>query len=229
MEPPPEHRLDFGKIPIWLNFRRTRFLIRFRHLLKEYYALHPKTWRQRYRKTSLYRRIEEQKLLAESFVVLGPHPGFGGAFRNAHSGEQVELFKEAVSLDRYVTGLQVVLERIDQTVEFYRKDRPQAFRRTLNPSRMLRWVYSSMGEMPEWHLRYWIWSMLAYLFRRGRDFLAVLAIVAMLMDFCSGAFGIGSFLGYRETLIHAGHRFARWIHVENRRSTGKKNPATVSH
>jgi len=213
---PPEHGLDFAKIPIWLNLRRTKFLIRFRRLLIDYYSDLAITHRAKYKQDELREQIRALKLEAERFVILGAEPGFNAAFKHGPTGQWFELFKIAENLHPYATALPVLLKRIDETVDLYRSDRPSAFTRTLNPQKMIRWAYSSMGEMPEWHVQHWMRQTWIGFLKLSRNIFAIIGLVSIVSSILSGVIDVGSFLGHRNTLERAVHKVARWFHLEKR-------------
>ena len=199
----PEHGLDFAKIPIWLNLRRTKFLIRFRRLLIDYYSDHAITHRAKYKQEELREQIRALKLEAERFVILGPGPGFDAAFKHGPTGQWFELFKIAENLHPYATALPVLLKKIDDTVELYGADRPKAFLRTLNPQKMISWAYDSMGEMPERHVQHWIWQTWIGFLKLLRNIFAIIGFASVLSSILSGVIDVGSFLGHRNTLERA--------------------------
>jgi hypothetical protein len=214
MRLPPEHGLGAIKIPIWLNHRRTKFLTSFRKRLETYYGQPADSWRDRYIHERLGYKLDDQKWIAQNFTFLATGPDFGPYVIDRNTGKPVELFLEITQLQCYPDGLNIVKNRLDRAIALYRADRALAFKRTLNPQKMISWIYDSMGQMPEEHFKYWLLNTGGAAYRFFKNVFAVIGVIALFLGILVAVVDLGSFLGHKSALEKAGHRAARWLHLE---------------
>jgi hypothetical protein len=81
---------------------------------------------------------------------------------------------------------------------------------------MVGWIYDSMGQMPEEHFKYWLLSSGGAVYRFLKNVFAVIGVIALFLGILAAVVDLGSFLGHRSALEKAGHKAARWLHLEKR-------------
>jgi hypothetical protein len=96
-------------------------------------------------------------------------------------------------------------------IAMYESDRVSALKRTLNPRKIISWIYDSMGQMPEEHFKYWVWLAAIGFYRFSKNLFAAIGVIVVLNDFVFQLLGIPPFVGHHDTIIHAAHRLAHWL------------------